>query len=141
MLLHYCALLYHQPLNLILQRPYLTHQIARLVGSNAARDNRSANAACSAERHLRRDVDLANTHQPQKYPQHFHKGCLRTYIRRILILTQQRQMQQDGQRRRIRRQNDNLRDTAIQRLGRFVGALFQLSVVRGLLHEVEDFLR
>lgn len=50
-------------------------------------------------------------------------------------------MQQNRKRRRIRSQNNDLADTAVESLGRFVGALFQLAVVRGLLHEVEDFLR
>ena len=67
----------------------------------------------------------------------------RTYtdIRRILVLTQQRQMQQDRKRRSIGSQDYDLADTTVERLGRFVGALFQLAVVRGLLDEVENFLR
>lgn len=50
-------------------------------------------------------------------------------------------MQQNGQRRRVRSQNHNLADAAVQRLGGFVGAFFQLAVVRGLLDEVENLLR
>lgn len=49
-------------------------------------------------------------------------------------------MQQDRQRRGIRREHDELRGTAVQRLGGFVGALLELPVVRRLLNEVEDVL-
>lgn len=50
-------------------------------------------------------------------------------------------MQENGERRGVCSEDDNLADTSVERLGRFVGALFQLSVVRGLLDEIEDFLR
>lgn len=74
-------------------------------------------------------------------------------------------MQQNGQGRSVRRENDQLGDAAIERLGRcvcgirsvaiperplrvdlggwkqtFIRTLFQLTVMRGLLNEVEDGL-
>ena len=50
-------------------------------------------------------------------------------------------MQQNGQRRSVGSQDDNLTDTAVQRLGGLVGTLLQLAVVRGLLHQIENLLR
>lgn len=50
-------------------------------------------------------------------------------------------MQQDRKWRGVCSQDDNLTDTSVQRLGRLVGAFLKLSVVRGLLDEVENFLR
>ena len=67
--------------------------------------------------------------------------CTHTYIRSVLVLTQERQVQQDCQRRRVGGEDDDLGDTSVESLGRLVGALLQLTVVRGLLHEVEDLLR
>lgn len=49
-------------------------------------------------------------------------------------------MHQDGQRGGVGGQDDDLGDTSIEGLGGLVGALLQLTVVRCLLHEVEDFL-
>ena len=51
-----------------------------------------------------------------------------------------REMKQDSERRSIGGQNDDFGNTSVERLCSFVGALFQLAVVRGLLDEVEDFL-
>lgn len=49
-------------------------------------------------------------------------------------------MQQDRQRRRVGGQDDELADTAVQGLGRLVGALLRLAVVGRLLDQVEEFL-
>lgn len=49
-------------------------------------------------------------------------------------------MKKDSQRGGIGSQDDDFRGTAVQRLGGFVGALFELAVVRGLLDEVEEGL-
>jgi hypothetical protein len=50
-------------------------------------------------------------------------------------------VEQDGERGRVGGQDDELRDAAVERLGRLVGALLQLAVVGGLLDDVEDLLR
>lgn len=50
-------------------------------------------------------------------------------------------MQQNRERRGVRSEDDNLTDAAVEGLGRFVGALLQLAVVRGLLDEVQNLLR
>lgn len=57
-----------------------------------------------------------------------------------IYIPEQRQMQQDSERACIRRENNQLRSTAIERLGRFVGTLFQLLVVRSLLNDIKDVL-
>lgn len=46
-------------------------------------------------------------------------------------------MEQDGQGRGVGGEDDDLGDTAVEGLGGFVGALFQLAVVGGLLDEVD----
>ena len=130
----------HESFHLILQRPNLAHKIARLVGGDAARYDGSAHAACTTQGHLGWNVDLPISSQLENSPKHARCGMY-TYIWRILVLTQQWQMQQNRKRRCIRSQDHDLADTAIQRLGRFVGALLQLAVVRGLLDEIENFLR
>jgi len=47
-------------------------------------------------------------------------------------------VQQNFQRFRVRREHDKLANASVQRLGRFVGAFFQLLVVVRLLDDVED---
>lgn len=49
-------------------------------------------------------------------------------------------MEQDGQRRCVGRQDDDLGDAAVEGLGGLVGSLLQLLVVLALLCEVEDLL-
>ena len=63
------------------------------------------------------------------------------YIGGVLVFAQQGQMEEDGQRRGVGGQDDDFRNATVESLGRFVGTLLQLAVVRGLLDEVEDFLR
>ena len=48
----------HEPLDLILERADLAHQVGGLVGGDAAADNRTAHTAGTAKCHLARDVDL-----------------------------------------------------------------------------------
>lgn len=77
----------------------------------------------------------------------------------VLVLAQQRQMQQDLDRLRVGRQDDELGDAAVERLqtthqhacesagvrktdlGDLVGALLELLVVRRLLDDLEDLVR
>lgn len=61
-------------------------------------------------------------------------------IRHILILAQQRQMQQNRQRGGIGSKDNELGRAAVQRLGSFIGTLLELPVVRRLLDEVKDVL-
>jgi hypothetical protein len=49
-------------------------------------------------------------------------------------------MQDDGQGRGVGGEDDELRGSAVERLGCLVGALLQLAVVAGLLDEVEELL-
>lgn len=50
-------------------------------------------------------------------------------------------MEKNGKRRGVRCKNDDLGDASVQSLGCFVRAFFELAVMRGLLHDIEDFLR
>jgi len=58
----------------------------------------------------------------------------------ILVLAQQRQVQQNLQRFRVCREDDELRNAAIQRLRGLIRTLFELFVVRSLLDEVKDLV-
>lgn len=49
-------------------------------------------------------------------------------------------MEEDGERGGVSGEDDDLGDTAVEGLGRLVGALLQLTVMAGLLDNVEDLL-
>lgn len=49
-------------------------------------------------------------------------------------------MQQNSQRAGISSEDDDFRGSAVESLGRFVGAFLQLLVVRSLLDDIEDVL-
>lgn len=59
----------------------------------------------------------------------------------ILVLAEQRQVQQDFNRLRVCGHDDELADAAVERLGGLVGTLLELLVVRSLLRQIEDLLR
>ena len=108
----------HEPLDLVLQAPDLVHQVAGLVGGDAGSDDGSADAAGSAQGGLGGDVDVGD----------------------VLVLAEQRQVQEDGEGRGVGGEDDDLGDAAVERLGGLVGTLLQLLVVRCLLDDVEDLL-
>lgn len=111
------AALDHQPLDLIFNAPDLTHQFTALIRCDTCSNDGSRNPTCSAQ------------------------GYLAVYenVRNILVLTQQREVQQDGQRRTVRGQDDNLSNPPIERLRRLIGAFLEKSCVGALLHQVEEF--
>jgi hypothetical protein len=50
-------------------------------------------------------------------------------IRYVLVLAKKRQVEQNGQRRGVRSENDQLADSAVEGFGSLVGTLLQLAVV------------
>ena len=96
-----------QSLDLILDSPDLALQFGGLVRSDRGGDDGAAGAASTAKRNLGG-----------------HK-----HVRHVLVLAEQRQMQQDLERLRVGGEHDELTDAAVQRLGRLVGPLLQLAVV------------
>ena len=56
----------------------------------------------------------------------------------VLVLAEQRDVEQDLQRLRVGGEHDELGLAAVEGLGGLVGALAQLLVVDGLLHQVQD---
>lgn len=108
----------HESLNLILQAPDLVHEITGLVGGDASGDDGSADTASTAESGLRWDVDVGD----------------------VLVLAEQRQVQQDGEGSGVGGEDDDLGNTAVQGLGGLVGSLLQLLVVGGLLDNVQNLL-
>jgi hypothetical protein len=50
-------------------------------------------------------------------------------------------MKKDCKRRGVSGENDYLRDTSVEGFSCFIGALFDLAIVGGLLDYVQDFLR
>ena len=57
----------------------------------------------------------------------------------VLVLAQEGDVEEDLQRLGVGGHDDELGDAAVEGLGGLIGALTQLVVVGGLLHEVEDF--
>jgi len=105
-----------QLLDGVLELLNLRLELTAFVGGDGAGDDRAGDAACTPERLLGR---------------HEH-------VRDVLVLRQQRQVQQNLQRLRVGRHDHELRNAAVQRLGGLVGALLQLLVIRCLLHDVRD---
>jgi hypothetical protein len=108
----------HQSLDLVLESADLVHEIRRLVGGDAGRDDGAGHTAGAAERGLGGDVDV------------WH----------VLVLAEEGKVEEDGERGGVGGEDDDLGDSAVERLGRLVGALLQLAVVAGLLDDVEDLL-
>lgn len=108
----------HQSLDLVLESADLVHEIGRLVGGDAGRDDGAGHAAGAAERGLGGNVDV------------WH----------VLVLAEEGKVEEDGERGGVGGEDDDLGDSAVERLGRLVGALLQLAVVAGLLDDVEDLL-
>merc|ERR1711981_224462 len=105
-----------QALNLISERLDLRLQLRTLVHSDGRGDDRSRHTTCTAE-------CLLGRHE---------------HVWHVLVLTQQRKVQQNLERLSIRREHHELANTTVQRLGRLVGALAKLFVVGGLLCQVKD---
>ena len=66
-------------------------------------------------------------------------GSLREQ-RYVLVLSQEGNMQQEGQRGCVGSKDDNLGGSAVEGLGGLVGTLLELAVVAGRLDQVQDFL-
>ena len=60
------------------------------------------------------------------------------HVGHVLVLAEQRDVEQDLERLRVRGQDDKLALAPVEGLGRLVGALPQLLVVGGLLNKIED---
>ncbi len=112
-------ILNQQSLDFVLDGLDLRLEFRAFVGGHRARNNWAGDAAGTAERLLRRDKD----------------------VRDVLVFAEQGEMQQNLEGLRVGSHHDELRDASVQRLGRLVGALFQLLVVGGLLDQVENLGR
>ncbi len=99
-----------------LDRLDLRIELTRLVGRHARGNDGARDAARAPERRLGREKDVGH----------------------ILVLAQEGQVEEDLDRLSVGREDDELADAAVKRLGRLVGALFELVVVRCLLDQVED---
>jgi hypothetical protein len=108
----------HETLDLELDSADLSSEITSVVGGDRASNDRARNTGSTAESHLAGDVDVGN----------------------VLVLTQQGQVQNDREGGGVGGENDELGGTTVKGLGGLVGALLDLAVVSGLLHEVEEAL-
>jgi len=108
----------HEALDLVLEGADLAHEVGGLVGRDAAADDSAADTAGAAKSHLAGNVNVGS----------------------VLVLAKKRQVEENGQRRSVGGEDDNLRDTSVEGLGGLVGTLLELAVVAGLLHKVEDLL-
>eukprot|EP00959_Pyramimonas_sp_CCMP1952_P000106 1907-Pyramimonas_sp.AAC.1 len=111
--------LYEELLNGVLQGVDLSLKLAALVGGDGAGDDGARHAAGTAQRLLRG---------------HEHVGD-------VLVLSQQRQMQQDFKGLSVRGHDNELGNATVQGLGSLVSALLQLLVVGGLLDDIQDGVR
>jgi hypothetical protein len=69
---------------------------------------------------------------------HMHDIPWDEHVRNILILAKKRQVKKDLNRLGVRRQDDQLTDSAVQSLGGLIGSLFDLLVVGCLLDEIQQ---
>lgn len=78
------SILDHQTLDLVLASPDLAHEVAGFVRGDGARDDRTADTACTAERHLALDVNVRDLKEhivshTSCHPQRYNvRSCLRT---------------------------------------------------------------
>lgn len=86
----------HQTLHAILQLADLGHQVARLVGGDGSSNDGAGHTAGAAQSSLAGDIDVRN----------------------VLVFSQERQVEEDGQRRGIGSKDNDLRGSAVEGLGR-----------------------
>lgn len=114
-----CGSLHQQLLDVLLNDSDLRLQLRSLVGGDRASDNRSRYTAGTSK-------CLLGAHK---------------HVWNILVLAEQRQMQQNLQWLSVGCHHDELAEASVERFGRFVGAASQLLVVYRLLDEIHDFRR
>lgn len=132
-----------QSLDLVLQSPDLAHQVGSLVAGDGSGDNGAGDTAGTAEGDLGGNVDVG----------------------RVLVLSQEGDVQKNGQGRGVGGKDNNLRGaksvssiyntptdlslgqsgthlggSSVQGLGGLVRTLLQLAVVAGRLDQVKNFL-
>jgi hypothetical protein len=105
-----------QLLNLVLEALDLAFELRALVRRHRACNHRARDSARAAQCLLRR---------------HKHVG-------HVLVLAEEREVEEDFQGLCVGGHDDELRDAAIERLSRLVGTLLELLVVARLLHQLED---
>jgi len=93
-------------------------ELRLLIDRHGTGDHRARHATRSTQRRFRSDKD----------------------VRDVLVLAEQREMQDDLERFCIRRHHDELGDASIQRLRRLVGTFLQLLVIAALLDQLKDVL-
>jgi hypothetical protein len=91
-------------------------ELGAFVGSDRASDDRARDSTGAAEGLLRADEDVGN----------------------VLVLAQERQVEEDLQWFSVGCHDDEFGETAIQSFGGFVGSTAQLLVVDGLLDQCHD---
>ena len=96
----------------------LALQLPSLVGSDRGTDDGPADATSAAESRLGGHKD----------------------VRHVLVFAEKGKVEDDFDGLNVRGHDDELADTTVERLGGLVGALLELLVVRGLLHQVEDLV-
>lgn len=108
----------HESLNLVFQASDLVHEIGCLVGGNASTDNSPGNTTSTSKSSLAGNINVWN----------------------VLVLAQERKMEENGERSGVGSEDDDLTDTTVQGLGGFVGTFLELAIMGGLLNDVENLL-
>lgn len=96
----------------------LALKLRSVVGGDAGSNDGSRDTAGAAKGDLGRNKDVGN----------------------VLVLAQERKMQDNLDGRSVGSHDDELGDTTVQGLGGLVSALLQLTKVGGLLDEIEDLV-
>lgn len=111
-------LLNGEALDLVAHGADLTGQLTGLVAGDASGDDGAADTTGASKVHLAADVDVGN----------------------VLVLAKEGDVQQNSQRVGIGGEDDELGDTTVEGLGRFVGSLLELAGVGSGLDEIQELL-
>lgn len=114
------------PLDLLPHAPDLVRELATLVTGNRGSDDGAADTAGTAERDLRRDVDVRDWLRHKLAKKSSTRGMWRGILT-VLVLAEDGKVEDDSEGSRVSGKDHKLRDTTVERLGRLVGALLQLA--------------
>ena len=129
-----------EALDLVLECADLAHEVGGLVGGDGSSNDGAGNTAGATESHLGGNIAVELSQFLSYLALWCRRGSKNLHVGNVLVLAEQGNVQQNGQRSGIGSEDDNLGNTTVEGLGGFVGTLLQLAVVGGLLDQVEDVL-
>lgn len=127
----------HQSLDLVLESADLAHEVGGLVCGDGSGDDGAGDTAGATEGHLGGNVCSISC---QLVIPPCAWGLVLTDVCDVLVLAEKRDVEEDGKRSGVGGEDDDFGDTTVEGLGGLVGTLLQLTVVGGLLDQIEDVL-